>query len=315
MLPASDRFHGEYLAVSERRPYLSLLTLPEGAHRPLLAAAGVPADGAIVRRGWLALEYNNTAVAVHLPIRVDTIPLWEARYPVAHLDPALLWVRDDEEHSWVAVDRHGSQTGDRVRLVDDDRLEAVGAGSVLVRRPSGSLAVGPVEDLRPLTYDDVIAQAGARVLVVRRRADAAVLDLATGAVTPVAPDGFRSWDSLGSVSPNGRYVAVSGGIAPPAPGPDDGEPFRAYLDRTRNDPPPASERVLALVDLSHGTCRSVPGEFDNFAIPVWAPDSRSLVFSIPFEAPTTLGWVHLDEFVLHRLRLPARSPIPLHQLQ
>jgi hypothetical protein len=123
---------------------------------------------------------------------------------------------------------------------------------------------------------------------------------------PLAEIGHPSvlyWHEFATLSPDNRTVAVAGSLVPWPQSISVAEMLSTQYRETSS--------VLALVDVDTGSIRVCSGTFDNFCRPTWSADGDLIAFDAPFDRPTRLHIVRVEEGVVRPVQFKQRVPAPL----
>jgi len=279
---------------------LRLLNWETGAETPYPGGADIFADWSILRKGWIALNYDMQTVALPDPCLGQPPVLLPGRHAAPHENPELIWLTDGGISR--PYDRHGREAGSGLR-VPAGWLEAAYLGAWLQWNPHEGRSTywDRHGNAREIGGYFVIAVGGRFVLIGKHgMQEARVLDLADGTTRIIERKGFSLWGRLATTSPDGRIATLSSRI-------DDPGPWR------RDQPQRPATSVMVFVDLEAASCTVASGTIEESAsYPVWTSDGTSCVFRIPFGS--TIGSISLSTMAIERRHLPATAGKPIADL-
>jgi hypothetical protein len=119
----------------------------------------------------------------------------------------------------------------------------------------------------------------------------------------VRVDRVNEWHNSGSVSPDGRLLAIGAYIDPPRP--------PKGLLRALNEPLIPRSSVMVLIHTDTGNASVIDGVFPEFAwTPAWSKNGEWVVFSAPFQKRRLYG-VQVSTSVSHEWPFRHNPPAPM----
>lgn len=295
---------GVFLGYRNARPWLWLVDIEQRRVEP--TATSLPGNDIAVseivsRNGWLAVHTHQTPWSVPASLDEPGRRLADTSFTfVPRLDGETLWIQpaDEPDGHTVAVTAAGEAV-DRMVLDQRDRLVGETNLGHLVRRDGNRLALldreGRREELGTTSWLQVVS---ADVVAWTDQERREVLHLRTSDDTHhVTAADIAAWHHAGSLSPDGRTIAVGGDATIDSL--DESSPAHQHPSR------------LALIDVASGEVSLSDGTFPNFAWPpAWTGDSSWVVFNAPFSSRRLYGMQRRDN-VLHEWRFRVNPPAPM----
>ena len=316
MVEGADTTGLVMLGYQQRRPWIWVVDIDARSSGPTatrLPGNETAVSAVVARDGWYAVHTWGHVWSVPKGLDRPGVRIACSYTFVPRFGGDAVWVDHSPavRHSseLVAV-KSGGDVVDRVCLPTDWRLVADTQFGLVARDAEGCLhIVSPSLDTRRSIGGDpagwVVAVGPAHLAMQHDESPELILaSLETGETRVMGVEGVAAWQSSGTFSPDGRYLAVGGY---PELEPPDERPFTEMLD----SPYVGRRAVMAVVDTVTGAVTVADGEYDNFAwAPAWSRAGDQLVFGAPYQG-RRLYSLRLDEMALRTLKFRTAPVMPM----